>query len=235
MMESQLFSVFNAKETENNIFGKDIEFIVKTAPEKVDIILQNFLAINSFSNEVEKKEALNDLGSETGLSEFQINSIIKLSLFFLSELTNSRNKKITLDTPESWTNDLHSIGLLKKEDTNNFLRFSRQVKAMEKDFNNQQLKRQYEVGLYPSFKGYATTIELRAIQESRYYLGENVENYEPSILGYMPIVSLKLMTTGEETIPVFQLTSEDIDYLIDGLTAAKIDLNNFEEKIKYLD
>ena len=95
------------------------------------------------------------------------------------------------------------------------------------------LRRTFERGILPSFKGIGTTVELRGIQDVEFKFGDDVEKYTPSFTGLVGVASIRIrVDEGEPEIFSFQASDKSLTNLIDALRATQKELRFLESNVK---
>ena len=84
-------------------------------------------------------------------------------------------------------------------------------------------------GVLPCFSGCGFTVEVRAVREDFYRRGTSIETFEPSVVDTTTIASVHLeVDTGTPTDLYFQVTAQDVDYLINMFKATKKEMAALE-------
>ena len=95
------------------------------------------------------------------------------------------------------------------------------------------LKRTYETGILPSFKGIGTTVELRGVQEVEFEFGDDVERYAPTFVGLVGLASIRINLEGSDPkFFYFQASDKELTDIIDALRATQKELRHLESTVK---
>lgn len=221
-MKSNLFSSFDPKNKDNDKFIDDLKRLMGANETQRNLIVQAFPELYREESVSKREPLMNNLAQKTGLDRLDIGSAYAFIEFMLNQLDNDR-VDVAADSPESWTDDLLSLGILEPDLAPAFTDFTRAIKQQaEKDLLSIKKERVYEAGILPSLAGVGTTVELRGIFDKEYHLGTPIAEYAPQVRTVTPIVSILIhVTRGSPRDFMFQATLNDVDALIGTLEAAK--------------
>src|SRR3989344_3709937 len=131
------------------------------------------------------------------------------------------------DSPEDIVKDLEGIGL-SSNITCLIAKIIELIKQEAKWYEYNRLKESFSSGLFPSFRGIGTTVELRGVFNREIKYGEKVEDYakeakleEKSPM--VPVISIAItLDSGTPSRFIFQASPEETEWLIEELKASKI-------------
>lgn len=221
-MKSNLFSSFNPKDKDNDAFIDDVKRLMETNEAQRNLLLQVFPQLYREESLPKREPLIKNLIQKTGLNRLAISSAYALISFMVSQLDNEKINAAA-DSPESWTDDLISLGILEPGLAPTFTDFMRALKQQaEKELLAIRKERVYGAGILPSLAGVGTTVELRGIFDKDYDPGTPVAEYAPQMRGVTPIISIAIFVSrGYPLEFMFQATPHDVDILIGALEAAK--------------
>jgi len=221
-MKSNLFSSFDPKAKSNDKFIGDMKRLMETNETQRNLILQAFPELYREESVSKREPLINDLVQKTGLNRLDIGSAHAIIEFMVKQLDNE-TVNVAADSPESWVEDLLSLGILEPDLAPAFTDFMRSIKQRaEKDLLSIRKERVYGAGILPSLTGVGTTVELRGIFDKEYHLGTPITEYTPQMRSVVPVISISIsVNRGHPTDFMFQATQNDVDALISALEAAK--------------
>lgn len=221
-MKSNLFSSFDPKDKSNDKFIDDMKRLMETNETQRNLILQAFPELYQEESVSKREPLINDLAQKTGLNRLAIGSAYAIIDFMVDQLDNER-VNVAADSPESWTDDLLSLGILEPDLAPAFTDFMRAIKQRAgKDLLSIRKERVYGAGILPRLVGMGTTVELRGIFDKEYHLGIPIAEYAPQMRSVTPIISILIsVNRGYPRDFMFQATQNDVDALIGALEAAK--------------
>ncbi len=149
---------------------------------------------------------------------------------FLGKLMESGRR----DTPEAITDDLQELQLVQQEERVKFLELLRLLKdEITPKQQEQEIKRASESGVLPMLRGVGTTVELKGVRTENFHWGDSIDTYTPNFSGVVPIVSAAIvLDSGTPDRFTFQMTSRNLEDVLDSLQAARRDLVKLEEAIQ---
>jgi hypothetical protein len=101
-------------------------------------------------------------------------------------------------------------------------------------YEQQERLQAHTAGVFPSWSGIGSTIEMRAVIESDYKLGTDVQRYKPACVGMIPVASISLrVDQGNPERFYFQVSEEELKDLIKSLEATLKELQEFKEHISF--
>lgn len=139
------------------------------------------------------------------------------------------------DEPAAIAADLESIpGVLPPDldcATQALTEVLAQIKQEAHNAQEEMRRREYAAGVLPKLRSIATTIELRAVFDSKFRIGGEVEQYRPHVVDSVPVVTIRMRLTDcdHETV-AFQSSEDELAFLIDALRACQVELKAIKEK-----
>lgn len=157
-------------------------------------------------------------------------SIIRIGSFLIRNLT-SPTKRLK---PEDIVDDINVVFDLGEKEKALFYRFvSKTYQALEVVIHNRLVIRFEETGI-PSFVDVTTAADFRSVVPNFFQYGDIFDElYEPSIRGFVArgTITIRLARAKDSRI-AFQVTSDELDYLVDSLKVLQKDL---ESTKKYME
>jgi len=95
-------------------------------------------------------------------------------------------------------------------------------------------RRRSATGVLPSLDELGVTVELRAVQQKKYEWGTPLADYKPCIGDLVGVASIHIgVDSGDRREFHFQVDERELQFLIDGLTAAKADLQALRNSVSF--
>lgn len=229
-MKSNLFSSFDPRDPANDKFASDLKRLLQTDQTQRDLLLQAFPELYREESAIRREPHLSDLAEKTGLDRLTIRSATAFLAFMVDQLYDERINAAA-DSPESWTEDLVSLGVIESDLAPTFTGFMRAVKRLtEQELLSIKRERLAGAGVLPALIGIGTTVELRGIFEGGHTFRTPVAEYTPRLKGITSIVSVAIsLDMGSPSQFGFQATPNDLDLLIGALESAKKEVTTLRE------
>ncbi len=221
-MESKLFQYFNPLGEENKSFLSDFKYVLEATPDQLNQVIHTLPEFLKAPNRTQSDPILDKMSTETGLPRIALGPIIRIGNFMSSSINDQRDD-ISDDSPEAWANDLLSVGIIEEKQLLAIVKFFQLiVEINDSEIKSVQLDRRAESGVLPVFEAMGTTVELRGVFDTVHRLGMPIDNYSPSLVNIVPIISVSLrVDSGDHTHFTFQSSLEDLGDIINKLEAAK--------------
>ena len=230
-MNSKLFSRFDPGAENNKQFLQDLNVLSGLALDQIDQLLTALETFSRAETPEELRQVYEEAEKATGLPRFLLNQLAALADFFVG---NMLDDNIGQDDCPNWISDLQEAGLVDDKNRAQLSAFLDGLSERADQLSKTALERAAESGVLPTLRSFGTTVELRAIQKSRYRIGTNVENYQPKLTGVVPIVSVFVrLDSGTPSSFVFQAPADDLTYFIDVLRAAQKDASALLKQIEF--
>jgi len=221
-LKSQLFSKFDAASEKNAGFKHALDECLKISSEYSERIINKLPDIWFAATKKQSEQEISDLvGSMKDVNPISVRSVVSFFAFLADNLKEQEELDSSEDLVGDLTDELH---LLDNENKDKLLNLLSKLRDTIVSTGSESLKREYEAGLFPSFSGIGTTVELRAVQKDRYSPVESINDYSPVIADVIGLVSINIRLDTEDDL-YFQASRSDLELIIDSLRAAKMDLD----------
>jgi len=232
-MKSKLFSRFDPKAKDNQEFADDLAYTLTLKEKELSICSKALVPYFLAQLPSEEERILNEVERDTQLPRVKFSKAMNVMGLFLKKLGESEKQD---DTPADWATDLRELGLIDSKDKPKqavFLKMAESIKTESVRFRDEINRRKYASGVLPLFKSCGHTVELRAVQEEQYKWGDDVNKYTPCVIGTVPIVCINIGTDASSNNNFyFQMRSDQIDFLIDEMRSAKIEIDSLKRYVE---
>jgi len=228
-MKSELFSKFDLHNPDNYPFFEDLTDTFALSEETIlKIVSKLSQYIQSRSSGLKRKLA-ESISEELKLQSTQILNSMDVLYFLFAQ---PKNHEIEKDTPEIWASDLLNAGFLTQDNKDLFIKIIKEMNStFYQELNRERLLLISRKGIFPSIRRFDTTVELRAVIEKEYHWEEKVSDFNPNIIGLVPIISCSLSTDVEENCHYyFQVDTEEALFIINQLQSALKIAKTLQEK-----
>jgi len=159
------------------------------------------------------------------LTRPQIESSYSALNFFLTQLMNT---DLPNDDYTKWGTDLETLNLLEKKNHERFERLISSLrKIIEDSISKEVARRKSAQSVGPLFWGCSIAASIRGVLKNEYTSGAPAEGYQPEVVDSTAVATFNITLkedSGEKKDVYFNAEESDIDYLINGLQAAKKEL-----------
>jgi hypothetical protein len=232
-MKSKLFSRFDIKGEDNKKFAEDFTYALNLEEEILSICVKFVGPLLLAELPLERDRILDRVEIDTKLPRVMFSKTMAVIALFLKTLSEPETQD---DTPADWAADLQELRLIDPEDKDKqavFMKMAKSIQSESMSFRDMLTRRRYAAGVLPMLESFGHSVELRAVQEGKYKWGEDIDKYKPSIIGTVPIVSINIGTdVSQNSRFYFQIKEDDIEFLIDELRAAKIEIDLLNQYLK---
>jgi|GEM_PF-5417846 len=230
-MKSRMFNKFDPNSKKNEQFLIDLKRLLSSSDGLLNEILDKVSDLYVVRTSSQRESIVDGISANTGKSKVEINYIVYILEFFIKNRLEDENS----DTADDWLEDLKSLGVIELDEEEEFLRIAKVliddvVPKIEKDVKRQK----FTTGLLPVLENIGATVEMRAVNENKFKVGQDLNNYVPRVSDIVPLVSLHIGLDTEENF-YFQVSEEALDLMIDSLGAAKKDLSALKDFVKVKD
>jgi hypothetical protein len=228
-MKTKLFGSFDINDEQNKDFIDDFKSLLIIDKECIKIIIEKSVDLMSVKQKTVYLKSIDELNTKIGISQSSLLRYVSLFQFLLEQLSEPEYKS---DSISNLADDILSTNKFDQSSSDKIIYiFTLLRKKIEKGADEIILKNMTARGALPCIKNIRSTIELRAIIENGYKVGTKSSAYTPIVKGIVPIASIGIDTDIDtQSSFFFQATSEDVDVLIDKLSAIK---KEFEALLKF--
>ncbi len=170
------------------------------------------------------------IASSQGYDRDQTLHVLNVANFFADALLNDA---LPANDHHFWADDAQELASLDNQDRAAFNAFVNRLTAMReglKGLRQQQLARG---GVLPVFQSMGCTVEIRPVKAAPFRWDQQVEDYEPKILGTVTVASVYIgVDQGPTKDFHFQADVRDIDNIIASLIAAKKEMVAFGDFLR---
>ncbi len=178
----------------------------------------------------QEREVIDKLASSTSIERAKLVNALSVLDFFVDALLAYR---IPEDDWTHWADDLMALSALGANTKPVFESLLSEIRTDLPALRQQDLERTAKGGVFPTFKSFGYTVEIRPIRRDFFRWGRPAEEYDPEILGSVMLVSFAIgVNEGLVEDFYFQATEEDIDNMIATLMAAKKEMACFRNYLK---
>lgn len=211
-MKSYFFSISSWDKDEKT----DFEDFLKTDQELFEKILEWFAQQNELP-EI-NKEILEKFAKGTIYDANLINNVIKVIYKILYIFSEDKNKY------EDVLSDLKQI--FKDSDVVNEVSLKRiiQIYEISKIYKTYFLMSNTENLGGPQLSSVTGTVVLKPVFNTSFSYDEDIENYDPSIIKYLPTILLSLKRGESKEAYSFQMTSDEFNRLLNELLSLQVEL-----------
>ena len=198
-------------------------------PNKQEAVLSALPGIYMTASTRQRRLLVESLANEHKIGLDAVVKAIGLLTFFLDAFTN---RDLPADDYKSWGADLVEDGAITAAEQPAVDSLVAELRDKTVPAIKPKAMRQAaEGGVLPTFEGCGFTVEVRGVRENFYRRGMDVQReYEPEVVDHVPIASFHIaIDAGYPRDFYFQIGLDDIDYVINMLTAAKRDIAALEE------
>ncbi len=162
-----------------------------------------------------------------------IYSFHRIAKYFFEKLSEEDSKK---DKPEIIVEDIANKLNLEENQLSTIEILLITIKKEVEWYKLEELKEEFEIGLFPNLKGIGTTVELRGVFSREIKFKEKIENYSKEVeineeSPIIPTISVALtLDSGSPKRFCFQVSPENTEWLIEELKAALHKSNMLKEK-----
>jgi hypothetical protein len=230
-MKSKLFAEFDPRETPD--FERDLRRALTLSPSLAQTIAGE--AGEFFLTRTERtRDALaHDISRKTTVPLTDVRAALKVFAFFLRMLTQD---KFSSDRPEDLFDDLLDSEFVVREHRATFISAIETVKmvalASIEDINRARTG----AGITPSLELAETTVELRGVIKPDFEVGDRAETYEPRIMGFVPVVSVRIqLDRGQPNDICFQCDEFQWNLLLEHLQATNKEFTLLKKELKSIE
>jgi hypothetical protein len=214
-MKSRLFAQFDPHEAPD--FERDLKRTLTLSPNQAQVVAGESAEFFLARTERTKDGLANDLARKTNAALGDVRSALKIFSFFLRMLTQD---KFSGDRPEDLFDDLQDGEFVSSEQRATFIAGVETVKIVAVSSIEDINRARTGAGITPSFELAETTVELRGIIKPDFEVGDKAESYEPRLMGFVPVVSLRiLLDRGEPSEICFQCDEFQWNLLLEHIRA----------------
>jgi len=228
-VKSRLFSTFDPKAERNKAFLTDINQLIALSAEQRRSAVHATFAAKETKNTKEKDLVIDRAAEALAVDIKDVASAISVITFLLQQIVDP---KLAADSPDKWTDDLVSLGIVsadKRKELELFLIYLWEEGKTR--FSKAEKRESFQTGVLQKFLGIGHTVDLRAVIENQYRFGDDVSVYSPSITEVVPIISVDLILAHgpQERRIGFQITPEELRQMRDKLSAMLVECERLEK------
>lgn len=224
-MRTSIFNKFADLEKE---FSEDIKILWNLPEEQRVALIPKVDLLFKSRTSGDMKKIMDQAVSEIDGKTVELLRCLKLLHFIFREWNPIS------DTPDDFIKDLNELNLLPDKGIENAEGFLLDFFLQVQRDNDRRLQKLYANSILPSYIGCTTLVDFRAIIRNPYGSGldDEVPSYKPSCAGFTPVIIAQIRTnSGNSSDLKFQLEEEDVQHLIDILTAALKDLDSAKKSL----
>lgn len=231
-MNSRLFSSFDPETDENRGLNKDLRSLLALSTSARDACIRRLPDFLLSETPEQTKRIVDDLNNEESVSGLQCMSVFQLGRFFTRAMLKKSSRE---DPTQAWADDLIELDLLSRPESASFVEIVERIRRDTLPSVGPRLReREYATGVLPSLRSCGVTAELRGIVEDHFHWGNPIDEYQPNILGIVPVASIQIgVDSGMQKNFFFQASKSDLQLLIDVFVAARVDLESLESCVQF--
>lgn len=229
-METMFFESFDPSAETNRVFLRDLTTLLELSDGITASVEKEHLNAQRKVGGMRQNEK-QALASKLGIPLTKLSSCLDVIEFITRRLSR---KAYQDDTADGLAKDLVEVApdanLNKHDLVKLFANLKDKIVPEYKEIRKKKLD---SVSVLPRLRAVHTSCELCPIAEHEFELGDSVKDYDPEISGYVPVISVKLLSSSENLKEfIFQASPEALEYIIEHLKAALINAKAFEKFIK---
>ena len=229
-MKSRLFSNFDPESEENRALGKHLRVFLGLTDSQRTVCVNALPQVVIAKTRAATRTILDRIERETHCTRVDLTPVLRLLQFFLDRMQKEETRT---DTSAQWGDDLVELGVVTPPEAATFITYLERVRHEVFPKVKRLVKqREYAVGVFPSLNEFGVTVEVRGVQDRKYQLGTPIDEYLPRVEDVVGIVSMHIGVDRGEGL-CFQVDELELDLLIDGLQAAKADLQALQRALKF--
>lgn len=224
-MRTSIFNNFTDLERD---FSEDFKLLWTISKEQRAALIPKSVLLFKARTTVDSKRIMDQAVSEIGGNTANVLKCLRLLRFIF------RAWNPVSDTPENFIKDLNELDLLPEAEIEDAEEFLMDFFSHVQDDNDRRLQKLYANSILPSFKGFSTLVDFRAVISNPFAsdLNDDYHSYEPRCIGFTPVIIAQIRTDSSQSPYInMQLEEEDIQYLIEALNATLKDLNSAKQSL----
>lgn len=231
-MPSELFTfVFDDSDSDQaRSFSRHLSELLALQDEDVSKCLDAMPAFERAVTPTQENEIVERLEEQCSADRYQLAHSISVLSFFVNGLTSD---EIPNDDFEAWPDDLLSRDWISETTSDKFNSIIGRLRESLPALRTQTEERRTAAGVLPSLKVASYTVEIRPIRRERYRWGNNIDKYQPQIVGTVPVASIHIGLDVKLAKGInFQADEVGLQYMIDTLQAAIKDIAAFRAYLR---
>ncbi len=204
-------------------FVHDLKILLALEGQDLDIVLETMDELASAASESELERVRARVYERVRRPAYRIDAALDVAQFLMGQLAMLVTEQTGADPgaeAAAWPDELLADESIDEADAASLRRLVPRLLARVGHYARREKRRRYAAGVFPSVTSIGTTVELRAVLQRDFELGEAPTSYAPVIEGLVPIVSVSL-TLGEDEVVRFQMEPRMLGHVIDALRAAQ--------------
>lgn len=229
-MKSKLFSRFDLKADDNKSFVDDLKNILSIEQEKRKEIIKIIIEYTKTFSNKQADKMIEKLSTELDLDIAKINNALVVLTFLMDKIIDD---SFSSDTPIKWIDDLIEMSVIKREESKEMLEIFNEIWDLAKnEYKKVDTEQTYKRGALPIVKSIGYTVELRGIFKDEFTYGGNIDEFNPELVDFMPIISVGITTESDKQKNrfVFQAEENHLKRIIDVLSSAIKEANILKVK-----
>jgi len=228
-MKSKLFAVFDLDNKDNEGLKQDLHELMTLTVAQRDACISSLPEFLVAMTQPETRSLLEKLQAATGRTPVVLERIVRVLEFFAKQMRDDETRG---DTGRQWGEDLAEHGVLRVAEVDPFADAIESLAQAVGPVEAELKRLRYATGVLPSLQSLGVTVELRAVQDSRYRWGAPLSQYKPKIVDLTPVASIHIGTDVKERKDFyFQANARELQFMIDALMAAKLDLEALRDAV----
>ncbi len=226
---SSAFQNFVPDSPSGRLFQSHLQIFLKLQPEQGKILVEKILQHASDYHADTSADLTDDVKRTLEISKANAEAILSITGFFVKAF---QEEEIDAEQEiNSILADLDQMRIISDAKKKPLVKDIIQTfAAAATEVAERERPKRYTVGVLPYLKGVGTTVEMRAVLEVAFSLGDDLQAYKPQITSTVPVVSVRLSTDRDTSI-VFQANLHHLRLLIDKLEATYRDMSELQKHL----
>lgn len=230
-MKSKLFAEFDPRETQD--FERDLKRALTLSPTQAQIVAGEAAEFFLARTERTRDALANDISRKSNAPLTDVRSALKVFTFFLRMLTQD---KFSSDRPEDLFDDLLDSEFVSSEHRTSFITAIETIKIVAVSSIEDINRARTGAGITPSLELAETTVELRGVIKPDFEVGDKADMYEPRLLGFVPVVSVRIqLDRGQPNDICFQCDEFQWTLLLEHLRATDKEFALLRKELKAIE
>ncbi len=225
-MESKLFSQFDPNDEDNKQFLKDLRQILDLSEDQLITCVASASDLRLAQTRSSLRTVADAIAGKTKLTHTSVVGVWRVLRFFLDRFIQTDKAFLKGDTPAKWVADLHHLKCITESQTGTLSSvLERLQNEVVPKVSAEIRRREFASGVFPTFKGFGATVEMRAIQHETYDWDNPLDEYSPQVVDITPVASIHIsLDAGTPAEFFFQIDEKDLNLLINCLKATQKDI-----------